>query len=69
MAHGSQLKVPAKTKAAGFKITPEQFREMAERAAHSGTHLSAWMRSILLQAVAQKPRKGYLRIREPDGAT
>lgn len=58
-----------RTKAVGFKVTPEQNREMAERAAHSGVHLSAWIRSILLQAVNQKPRKGYLRIREPDRTT
>ena len=68
MAH-NPTEVPVRTKAMGFKITPEQSREMAERAAHSGVHLSAWMRSILLQALNQKPRKGYLRIREPDRST
>jgi hypothetical protein len=58
-----------KTKAAGFKITPEQYQMLEQRAEHCGVRLSAWMRSILLQAASQKPRKGYLRIREPDGAT
>jgi hypothetical protein len=61
--------VPVKTKAAGFKLTAEQYRELEQRAARSGVRLSAWMRSILLQAASQKPRNGYLRIREPDGAT
>lgn len=69
MANAATKKVPVKTVNAGFKVAPEQHRAIAERAAHSGSHMSAWMRSILLQAVNQKPRKGYLRIREPDGAT
>lgn len=69
MADRTPVRVPAKTRAVGFKVTPEQHREMADRARHSGAHLGSWMRSILLQAVAQKPRKGHLRIREPDGAT
>ena len=55
-----------KTKAANFKVTPEQHRMLEQRAAHCGIRLSAWIRSILLQAATQKPRKGYLRIREPD---
>jgi len=61
--------VPVKTKAVGFKLTVDQYRELEQRAAHSGVRLSTWMRSILLQAACQKPRKGHLRIREPDGAT
>jgi uncharacterized protein (DUF1778 family) len=60
---------PHKTKAMGIKVTPEQYQVLEQRAAHSGMHLSTWMRSILLQVASQKPRKGYLRIREPDGAT
>jgi predicted DNA binding CopG/RHH family protein len=58
-----------KTKQTAFKLTPEQFRVLQQRAAHSGVPLSTWMRSILTQAANQKPRKGILRIREPDGAT
>lgn len=58
-----------KTKTAGFKLTPEQFQALEQRAARCGVRPSVWMRSILLQAASQKPLKGYLRIREPDGAT
>jgi hypothetical protein len=61
--------VPVKTKTVGFKLTVDQHKELERRAAHSGVRLGTWMRSILLQAASQKPRKGYLRIREPDGAT
>jgi predicted DNA binding CopG/RHH family protein len=61
--------LPVKTVAMGFKVSHEQYRAIEQRAASNGMRLSAWMRSILLQAASQKPRKGYLRIREPDGAT
>jgi predicted DNA binding CopG/RHH family protein len=61
--------LPVKTVAMGFKVTPEQYKAIEQRAAHNGMRLGTWMRSILLQAASQKPRKGYLRIREPDGAT
>lgn len=64
MAH-----IPVKTKIAAVKLTPEQYRGLEQRAEHCGVRLSAWMRSILLQAASQKPHKGHLRIREPDGAT
>jgi hypothetical protein len=60
---------PFKTKVAAVKLTPEQYREIEQRAERCGVRLSAWMRSILLQAASQKSRKGYLHIREPDGAT
>lgn len=56
-----------KTKSAGFKISPEQYRQLEQRAAHCGIRVSTWIRLILLQAASQKPRKGYLHIREPDG--
>jgi hypothetical protein len=59
--------VPAKTKAVGFKLTVAQHGELEARAARAGVRLSTWMRSILLQAATQKPQKGYLQIREPDG--
>jgi hypothetical protein len=61
--------IPLKTRTVGFKLTAEQYRDLEQRAAHSGLRLGTWMRSILLQAASQKSRKGYLRIREPDGAT
>lgn len=61
--------VPHKTKVTAIRFAPEQHRLLEQRAAHCGVRLNAWMRSILLQAATQKPRKGYLHIREPDGAT
>lgn len=61
--------VPVKTKAVGFKLAPEQYHLLEQRAERCGVRLSAWMRSILLQAAQQKPSKGHLRIREPDGTT
>ena len=61
--------VSVKTAFTGCKVNPEQYQLLKQRAAHSKLPLSAWMRSILMQAANQKPRKGYLRIREPDGDT
>ena len=55
-----------KTRTVGLKITPDQHQVLEQRAADSGVMLSVWMRSILLQAANQKPRKGHLRIREPN---
>lgn len=59
--------VLVKTLFTGCKVDPEQYQVLKQRAAHSKMPLSTWMRSILIQAATQKPRKGYLRIREPDG--
>lgn len=56
----------AKTTHTGFKVNPEQLQALKQRAAYSKVPLSAWMRSILLQAANQKPKRGYLRIREPE---
>lgn len=61
--------VPFKTKQTAIKFAPDQYRLLEQRAAHCGVRVSVWMRSILMQAATQKPRKGYLHIREPDGAT
>lgn len=61
--------IQVKTKAIGFKVTPDQHRTLEQRAARNGMHLGAWMRSVLLQAATQKPHKGCLRIREPNGNT
>lgn len=60
---------PVKTKQTALRMTLEQYRMLELRAEHCGVRLGPWMRSILLQAATQKARKGYLRIREPDGAT
>lgn len=61
--------VSTKTKVAAFKVTPEQYETIEERAAQSGMHTAAWMRTIVLQA-ATTPRTGrIIKINEPDGAT
>jgi hypothetical protein len=54
--------VATKTKRAVVKLTPEQYRAIEQRAARCGVRMTAWMRSVLLQAAAGK------RIREPSGA-
>jgi uncharacterized protein (DUF1778 family) len=62
--------VLAKTKKATVKFTPDQYRLIEQRAERCKVSVSAWMRTILLQA-ASKPtsnRPGFLRIKEPDGA-
>lgn len=61
--------VQFKTKQAAIRFNDEQYRQLEQRAKHCGVRVSVWMREILLQAASQKPRKGYLHIREPDGAT
>jgi hypothetical protein len=61
--------ISLKTRQTAIKFTPEQYRLLELRAARSGTRVSVWMRSILVQAATLKPHKGYLRIRDPDGAT
>ena len=61
--------VPHKTKVSAIRFAPEQHRLLVQRAAHCGVRLNTWMREILLAAATQKPRKGYLHIREPDGTT
>lgn len=61
--------IQAKTKMVSFKLTPEQRAAVERRAKKCGVPLSVWMRSILLQAASRQSSEGYLRIREPDGAT
>jgi len=63
MAHAVQHK----TKIAAFKLTPEQYKLIDQRAKQCGVRTSVWMRSILLQAANRQPSEGYLRIREPNG--
>lgn len=65
MAHPVQTK----TKVASLKLTPEQHKMIDLRAKQCGVRMSVWMRSILLQAASRHAQEGYLRIREPDGAT
>lgn len=59
----------SKTKTATFKVTPEQHRLIEQRAKRCGVRMSTWIRAILLQAATRQATEGYLRIREPDGAT
>jgi hypothetical protein len=56
-----------KIKVAGFRVNPEQYRDIERCAKSCGLRVSVWMRLILLQAATQKPHKGYLRIKEPNG--
>lgn len=60
---------PVKTKKLNLKVTPEQHRALEQRATSTGLRLGTWIRLIVLQAASQKPRKGYLHIREPNGDT
>lgn len=61
--------VPAKTRIAAFKVTPDQYTMIAERAEERGLPVGTWMRAIVLQA-ATAPKNGrFLRINEPSGAT
>lgn len=62
MAH-----IQVKTKGVTIKLTPEQYRIIAQRSEQCGVRMSTWMRAILLQAGTSKADKGYLRIREPEG--
>jgi len=66
---GRMSDIPLKTKQTAIRFAPEQYRLLEQRAEHCGLRLNVWMRSILVQAATQKPRKGYLHIREPDGTT
>jgi hypothetical protein len=69
MAHPIQSKV----KVATIRLTPDQHKAIDQRARRCGVHMSVWIRSILLQVVTQNAAtdergRGFLRIREPDGA-
>jgi len=52
-----------------IKLTADQLRLIDNRAKKCGVRVSAWMRNILLQAASRQSSEGYLRIKEPDGAT
>lgn len=63
--------VKVRTRQVIFKVTPEQYQRILQRAEQCGVRPTQWMRSILLQA-ANRTRltsDGFLRIKEPDGAT
>jgi hypothetical protein len=62
----NRVNLPTKTKAVGFKVTPQQHQALEQRATRCGVPLGFWIRSILLQAIAQPVGK-HLKIREPDG--
>jgi uncharacterized protein (DUF1778 family) len=70
MPGGFQMaSVPTKTKTTTIKLTPDQHRLIEQRAKRCGVRMTHWMRWILLQAASRSASEGYLRIREPDGAT
>jgi uncharacterized protein (DUF1778 family) len=53
-----------------LRLTPEQHRLIDQRAKRCGVRMTVWMRSILLQVASrQEASDGYLRVREPKGAT
>lgn len=56
-----------KERIAGVKLTDEQYRLIESRASQRGVSMSAWMRSVLVQAASKPMGNSYLRIREPDG--
>lgn len=61
--------ISVKTKTVSIKLTPEQHRLIEVRAKKCGVRVAVWMRMILAQAASRQADQGYLRIREPDGAT
>jgi uncharacterized protein (DUF1778 family) len=65
MAHNVQVK----DKTITLKVTADQARAIEQCAKRCGVRKSTWIRSIVLQAASRQPSEGYLRIREPDGAT
>jgi hypothetical protein len=62
-------KLAARTKVAAFKITPEQYRVIEQRAERCGVRVSAWMRSIVLQAASRPAKEGHIRVQEPNRIT
>jgi hypothetical protein len=70
MRAAPKTKIANKTKLVAFKLTPEQYRLVEQRAEKCGVRVSAWMRSIVLQTAVSRPGKdGNLTVREPNGAT
>lgn len=63
------MKVAIKSKVVTLKLTPEQFRVLEQSAQRCGVRLGPWMRAVLVQVAEQKPKKGFIRIRELDGAS
>ena len=67
-ANGSKARIPAKTRIANCKLTPDQYRMIEQCAGKCQLSMGAWMRSVLLQAASKPAKDGYIRIHEPDGA-
>jgi hypothetical protein len=65
MSNAHQFKTVLKA----VRFTPEQYHEIEQRADRCGMRPAVWMRTILLRAAAEKPRKGHLRIKEPNGVS
>lgn len=62
-------RAPVKTVVFSLKLTPDQLRLFEERSGRCKMSVSAWMRTILGQAATRPANNGYIRVREPDGAT
>lgn len=60
---------PSKNERVTLRLTAEQYRLIEQRARKCGVRLPVWMRSVLLQAAKREASEGYVRIKEPDGAT
>ena len=61
--------IASKTRPVAFKVTPEQYALISERAEQRGVKLGYWIRSIVMQA-ANSPKNGrHIRIYEPNGTT
>jgi hypothetical protein len=70
MRAAKKSKIANKTKLVAFKITPEQYHLIEQRAEKCGVRVSVWMRTIVSQAAISRPGKdGDLIVREPNGAT
>jgi hypothetical protein len=70
MKPASKPKIANKTKLVAFKLTPEQYRLIEKRAERAGVRVSAWLRSIVLQAANSRPGEdASLTVREPNGVT
>jgi predicted HicB family RNase H-like nuclease len=60
--------LPKKTKTVCFKLNPEQYRAIEQRAERCGVSVSVWVRSILTQATKRSDGAPF-RLQEPNGAT
>jgi len=65
----SSEEIPNKTRALTIKLTPDQYESVERRAGRCGVKMAIWARSIVLQAATRQGEQGYVRIKEPNGAT